>query len=55
MNSTLNTGFVLTKDIVNYQPALGVPGRVTNALLIRNTLSKILEFSDKAPGKIYPL
>lgn len=46
---------VLMKDIVSYQPPLGVLGRIANALVIRKTLDEIFDFRTKALEKIYPL
>ncbi len=46
---------VLMKDIVSYQPPLGVLGKVANTLVIKKTLNEIFNFRTKALEKIYPL
>lgn len=45
---------VFMKDIVSYQPPLGVLGRIANVMVIRNTLNEIFNYRTQALEKIYP-
>lgn len=45
----------LMKDIVSYQPPMGLFGRIANTLVIRNTLDEIFDYRTKALEKMYPL
>lgn len=44
-------GGVLMKDIVTYQPPLGVLGAIANKLIIRNKLEEIFEYRRKVLDK----
>lgn len=44
---------VLTKDIVSYQPPLGLLGKLANTLIIRNKLKEIFDYRTKELEKLF--
>jgi len=45
---------VLMRDIVSYQPPMGILGRFANAIVIKKTLNEIFDYRTLALEKIYP-
>lgn len=45
---------VFMKDIVSYQPPMGILGRIANTLVIKSTLNEIFNYRTQVLEKIYP-
>ncbi len=50
----INTG-VLMKDIVSYQPPLGILGNIANSLFIKKKLNEIFNYRTKALEKFFEI
>ncbi len=48
-------GGVLMKDIVSYQPPIGILGAIANALIIRRQLETIFDYRSKALESLFPI
>ena len=48
LTATIQDGGVIMKDIVTYEPPMGILGAIANALFIKNQLKNIFKFRFKA-------